>query len=382
YWEVPSTISLEALLKDKPPSFRWKKIDFFYHILHHITVLTEYADLDNNAAFVNISATYLQSFNHSYKQYLDYLIEQNIIVTDHYFIPGKKSTGYKISPLCGYGADILFIRVKDSICRRKMFTEKRTTHAKSQKEYPALTKWFNIHLSIARAGAIAKVDELFPPQTGGIRGTLRYHRQYARRPDAASKRLKALGAVNRFARKDFYYSIDETVGRFHSNLTNIKRELRHYITYNNQILVNIDIKSAQPFFSQLLLTEKFYETKAKLFSIHQFPSIINILTQSTTNNNSISHYMMLVKAVQKADIQEFMLYFNLVKSGYFYEGLHKILYPKEKMFNKGLFKQEVYRLLFSKNRAQTELKKRFKAKFPHTYNIFALYRRMDHTVMA
>jgi len=119
YWEVPSTISLEALLKDKPPSFRWKKIDFFYHILHHITVLTEYADLDNNAAFVNISATYLQSFNHSYKQYLDYLIEQNIIVTDHYFIPGKKSTGYKLSPLCGYGADILFIRVKDSIVEEK-----------------------------------------------------------------------------------------------------------------------------------------------------------------------------------------------------------------------------------------------------------------------
>lgn len=382
YWLIPSTIDLAGKLKANPPSFGWKKIDFFYHIIDHILQLTEYEDLDNNAAFVNVSSRYLQEFNKHYKQYLDYLIEQKIIVSDRYYIPGAKSTGYKLAPSLAYGAEIINISVIDFKCRQKRRKELAEVGKKVQLDYPALTKWFNPLLRIDVTGALDRIDEMFPKKTSGIRGELRYNRKYLRQPDDASKRLKAIGAVRRFANKEFYYSIDDNVKRFHSNLTNIKRELRHYITYNNQKLVNIDIKSAQPFLSQLLLMPEFYKNQGEHVSINDFPAIKQPLTTSTIKSGTISYYMMLVKAVQNIDKQEVILYSDCIKSGAFYERLYQILYPKGTSFNKQKFKVEVYRLLFSKNRSQSDFKKKFKSHFPHIYKIFSIYKRADHSLLA
>lgn len=383
FWEIPATIDLESKLKDHPPSFRWTKIDYFYHIIDLIVQLTEHEDLDNNAAFVNLSSRQLQAFNYNYKQYVQYLIDQYIIVTDKHFIIGAKSLGYKLNPFLGYGYDIANIRVRDHICRRKKFKELREAKKSATTNYPALTKWFNSNLKIDVDAAIRKIDEMFPKPTGGIKGPLRYHRKYAKRPDQGSKRLKALGAIKRLAKKEFYYTIDDNVGRFHSNLTNIKRELRHYITYDHQKLVNIDIKSAQPFLSQMLLQPKFYlETKANTLTIHQFPLIKQVLTTPPCTKRATTHYVMLVKAVQNIDIQEFKRYSGFIKSGLFYEKLHDLLYPRAGRIDKAAFKIEVYRLLFSKNRSQSDFKKLFKSHFPHIYRIFMLYKRSDHSLLA
>ena len=380
FWIIPSNLGLDEKLKSMPPSFKYK-IDYFYHIIDCICRGSDYEDLDNNAAFVNLSAKQMQAFNHEYKQYIDYLLEIGLISTDRHWVVGKKSMGYKLNPFLGYDASMIQVRIKDRICRKKMFSQARLNNKRANADFPALTKWFNSSLQIDVKGATEEIDKLFPRPTGGIRGVRRYFRGKKNKPDAGSKRLKAQYAIQRFASKDFYFHIDDNVGRFHSNLTNIKRELRHFITYRGQKLVNIDIKSAQPLISTLLLSKEFYQKFEAHLSIQSFPTIFNTLQLQLSKSSSLSSYIMLVECLENIDNQFFKKYTNLVKSGSFYEVLSELVYPGKKI-SKAEVKLNVYRVFFSKNRSHNPFKTRFKKLFPEVYNVFALYKRKDHTCLS
>ena len=122
FWIIPSSVDLNKKLKEKPPGFKYK-IDHFYHIIDHIFTSSDYEDLDNNAAFVGIDSRYLQSFNKYYKKYISYLLQENIILKDNYYIPDDKYIGYKLHPFLSYNAEILNIRIGDFKCRQKKFQE-------------------------------------------------------------------------------------------------------------------------------------------------------------------------------------------------------------------------------------------------------------------
>src|SRR5690606_10998345 len=135
----------------------------------------------------------------------------------------------------------------------------------TEKNYPHLTKWFNEKLKIDSRSAKIKLNDLYPVQIGGIKGTKKGEASHF------VKRTKAIYSISKLENQNFYYNVDDNVGRFHSNLTNIKKELRNYITYDGKKLVNIDIKSSQPFFSTLLFNPAFYEEKSEIFNIYDIP---------------------------------------------------------------------------------------------------------------
>lgn len=380
YWILPNNLGLEQKLKEQPPSFTYQ-IDYFYQIIDSICKGSDFEDLDNNAAFVNLNAKRMQAFNHSYKRYIDYLLDVQIIRSDKLWVKGVKSTGFKLDPMKGFDASMIKVRIENSTCRKKMFAEARESVKRGNSDFPALTKWFNNSLQMDVKGAIKKVDELFPRPTGGIRGPLRYFRGKKNAPDSGSKRLKAMYAIHRFANKDFYFHIDDNVGRFHSNLTNIKRELRHFITYDGQRLVNIDIKSAQPVISTLLLQKDFYKKSGSRVSILSFPAILSNLQTTLSNASSLSPYIMLVKTLYNTDYQCFKEYCIMVKSGKFYEKLSDLVYPGMRK-SKAEVKLEVYKVFFSKNRSHNPFKTKFKMIFPEVYKVFALYKRRDHTCLS
>ena len=61
----------------------------------------------------------------------------------------------------------------------------------------------------------------------------------------------------------YHLSVDDNVKRFHSILTNIKSELRQYITYDGKKLCAVDVKNSQPFISTVLFRPGFYENSEK-----------------------------------------------------------------------------------------------------------------------
>ena len=383
YWEIPSSINLEEFLEKYPPTFvsRPKK-DYFYSLIEHMASGMDEQDLDTNEGFINMNAQKMQKFNRNYKLYLDHLLNNNFILTDMEYIPGKKSKGYLLNKYKSHNCDVKRIRVDDPTIRRKKRAELKKElkeKNKADKKYKHITKWFNSKLKIDSEGAIKKVEELFPEQIGSIKGKKKG------KPSIWAKRYKAIYSINKFANQDFYYSVDNNVGRFHSNLTNIKRELRDYITYDGQKLINVDIKNAQPLFSTLLLQKSFYQNQSELLNFFTFSSFLQLLlppsSKPITNYSSNTTIIMLVERLKKLTDKGFGEYENYVHSGDFYKKLAVTMYTKQP-YDKQAMKEMVFTIFFSNNRLVTQSKKDFKAHFSNVYEVFRLIKVKNHRALA
>ena len=383
YWRIPSSIGLESLLEKHPPKFKSKyKIDYFYYFIELLCDMMEYNDLDGNGGYVNLNAQLMQNIVHNYKEYLDYLLKHRIFRTDKKYIVGVKSMGYVINKL-DYDAEIVEIEIKDFVIRRNRAQKNKAIEQEMKttcSKYSYLTKWFNSKLQIDTEGADAKIEELFPEPKGGIRGTRRG------KACKTTKKYSAKLAVQKLATANFYYKIDENVGRFHSNLTNIKKELRNYITYDGMPLVNIDIKNSQPLLSTVLLDPSFYapQKKTRYINIYNISSSFNLLINKHKHTYTDT-IIMLVKVLQSIDIKEVNVYSRMAKSGNFYQHLSKIMYPK-RAFDKALMKKLTYTVFFSDNRAIQGMnyaaKRDFRRMFPDVYKIFSAIKRKNHRALS
>jgi hypothetical protein len=89
YWQIPSGLNLPTKLTINPPAFKRKvKIDMFYSILDQITKGVWLTNIEDNRGIIEIHSTKLQAFNHEYKEYVEYLLENNIVATDNHYIIG------------------------------------------------------------------------------------------------------------------------------------------------------------------------------------------------------------------------------------------------------------------------------------------------------
>lgn len=382
YWEIPSSIDLEGFLRNYPPKFKYK-VDHFYYIIEYLAKGMEQSDLDQNLGFINTSSVKLQKRIKNYKQYLDHMLEHGFIRTDMEYITGLKSKGYLI---CGkHNADttINLIPIQSAVARKNRIKDNRKRIAKNMltgKNYQYLTKWFNEKLKIDSRSSKIKLNELFPIQKGCIKGT--------KKGEASrfTKRIKAIYSISKLESHNFYYNVDDNVGRFHSNLTNIKKELRNYITFDDKKLVNIDIKNSQPFFSTLLFNPDFYKEKSKIVNIFNIPFSNKFLTNTSSySTSSPSTIIMLGKTLQNTDYKEYKEYLEMVNSGDFYSLLHAKLYP-DLPYNKGKLKKIIFVVFFSSNRfigqPEAQIKRDFKEAFPDVYKIYALIKKKNHRALS
>lgn len=378
FWEIPISVDLDGFLKKYPPSFKYK-IDHFYYIVDYLVRGMDIEDLDDNSGFVNTNAKRLQRVNHEYKKYLDHLLKHRFLRTDMIYIVGKKSKGYMINKYTD-NTNYAFkqIPISDFVIHKKRIREINEQNAvieATRKKYPYLTKWFD-GLEIDREKAVEALEEVFPIKTTGIRGTAKG------KASNMAKRYKALMAIEKIKDKKFFYSIDQNVGRFHSNLTNLKKEIRNYITYQGQILVNVDIKNSQPLFSTLLLNKEFY-SRNTLYNISSIPDYNSFLSNIYHSYSSLT--IMVVKSLEKTDSQNIKKYIEIVNSGSFYEQIFKEMYP-DLPFDKAKAKTMMFMIFFSRNnymgQPKAEPKKRFKKLFPKTYEIFRLLKLCDYTALS
>jgi len=109
----------------------------------------------------------------------------------------------------------------------------------------------------------------------------------------------AEASITRIMNGDIFYSIDNTSKRFHSNVTNLDKELRPYLRINNERLVNADIKNSQPYLSTIILTN---------------PGKVSWLTENPT-------FALLLQNLKVSTNQDVKNYISLVISGQLYEFL-------------------------------------------------------------
>lgn len=157
-----------------------------------------------------------------------------------------------------------------------------------------------------------------------------------------------LASATRIINEDIYYSIDNTSGRFHSNVTNLSKDLRPYLRVKGQPLANADVKNSQPYLSTIILTN---------------PSKVSCMTE----NPAFALLLQTLKVSLNEDVKN---YISLVVSGQLYEYL-----MKEFELTRDETKVQVLRILFARNRMPKDGINRkcrmiFKKRFPTVYRIF------------
>lgn len=398
FWVIPSGLSIPALLEKHPPTFKKKvKIDVFYHIIDLITARTYKSTSEQFKGFVSIHSDYFLSFHHDYKEYIEYLKIHDVIDTD-YYIPEEKSYGYCINlGSIDFECPFQEIPIKDNVLRTKIESDQfyKEIFSPGATSYSYLCKWFNPSLKIDSKRARKILKKMYADVEEN-----KEHYKPKEIIKAKNKLLKNLQVVEELEAQHFYCDLDNNIGRFHSNLTNLKKELRSCITYNGQKLVNIDVRNSQPFLSTCLLEAKFWSYRHHGLNIFKIPSAMNIIAGYVISKqdikiqgiqayqhldelmDSIKQYTMSVTFLLKSLNKDRMEYISFAKSSKFYKKVFDKIYPG-KPFDKGKVKSSFFQFIYSSNKQNYwEEKRLISAAFPTVTKVFKYLKKDDYVLLS
>lgn len=340
---VPSFIinSLNKQLEANAPRFNYD-LNYFYFIIHYIlkkqSQVKKMQQLDADANYVSLNKNLLKSITTSnINEYINYLKNGEFIITDNYYIIGKKSIGYKIKS--EYLTEIRQVEIHaNHRLFKKIINKERKKNAHVNRLEPFLKRMrdefikMELNYSDAEKWIINEADEV--------------------------KRSYYHLSLNLLKDKRFrYFNRNKTNLRLDSNLTNLKKDLRKFIIGN---YVNIDLKNSQPFFFSMLL------------------QIIINNNKNTINNNTISlcskkiYYNIVktfgIKAIQKIskihqiEKKPFLVnlknFNNSVINGTLYEDFIK-------SYNGNIKRDEVKKMMFCVFFSENERYDKFKLSIPY-----------------
>ena len=162
-----------------------------------------------------------------------------------------------------------------------------------------------------------------------------------------------LGSATRIDNGEIYYSIDSTSERFHSNVTNLSKDLRPFLRVNDEPLINLDIRNSQPYLSTIVLTNP---GKVAEFA----------------KNHKLKKLLRTLNVPQNRDVKE---YVDLVVSGKLYEFFMDKFRESGFDLDRDQTKKQICIMLFSgnwmpKNRIKRCCKEIFIDCFPTVHKIF------------
>lgn len=367
---LPENLDIDQILKENNSIFRFKRDKFVYILSLIYSIPAQKKDMiDNYSDFTPINKSILGMVIKDYRKYINYLKYFNIVEEDTQYETGKKSQGLRFSPKYRTLVKPVEITdwclIKNIVYLRKNFNEKRT------QEIDFLKKWFldgNLNIDIEGAKAYLLEEYNKDIENKIPNADIRYN-----------NRILPIIRLKENSQTPLFF-VDTTAGRLHTNFTQLKSELRKYVTYNGQTLCNIDISNSQPFLLNSLLNIELYRNnrmKDRIINAHpnfkekDFRKLERFI-------NSIS---------QKEDVIKFK---ELINSGQFYEEFGKIL-QSNKIINdnesnnlRSIAKQITMGTLFNKNYAikYDNSIRIFKSLFPNVYKVIKQIKVNHHPTLA
>lgn len=441
---LPSSLDLDNHLLEYPPiNFKDFKEDVLAYILSLlIEIPAKNKDIRKiGGGWVPLYTPLLRNVVRNYYDYIQYALGAHypddakaaLLVTDNQYVKGEKSIYYRyVNNHIPVSGELQQRELTDKRLLKKLIKERQEKCRETQKIYPTLTRWFNEELAIDGENArnyaaylrdkemkqIA-VSELAGPYSADELEKIRTHLHF--------KHLICNQNISSIENGDFSYSVDETGRRFHSNLTNLKKEFRNYLSYRGQKLVSIDVKNAQPFFSIVLLNRRFYQpptdTEAKILQrIYNNELVVrpprslklcNVAPElykrmldtqvkiplseplktrgkkiiKNTYKDKVSSLIMYSDYLEDSDLESVSKYKKLVVDGVFYD-----VFASEVNNHHGLSwdrkdaKKAMFKVFFTDNRyistSEAKPKQLFKDLFPSIYDLFYKLKQKDKPALA
>ena len=383
---IPCNLDLTKFLQDNPPAFRYH-IDKFRYIISLITEIPAFnKDILDKYAYVPIQAKMLQDRIHNYRQYLDYLLQHEILETDNHWVKDKECIGYRFTPQ--YHTPVkpetisLYTLVKNVDSRTKF-------EQRMEKKYAHLRRWFNDGLQIDYEAAIDYLYSQFKYNTkAGVENALQKFNANC----VCAYRLK---------KHDYIFTVDDNVGRLHTNLTTMKKELRNFLTYEGKPMVSVDYANSQPCLTSVFMDERFYTLPSAepenpgLKPNNTFLSVYNLSKPVSTflpftssySIQDILSYIMIVKSEESLTGIGFQGFIDCVCKGELYPFIQQEVKARTgvDITNKKKLKAVVFTAFFTDNRfigqPEAEPKRIFRDLFPEVYKVYAKIKRGDSTIL-
>ena len=259
---------------------------------------------------------------------------------------------------------------------------------KDTQKYPYLHKWFNKSLTIDYSAAMYYL-------------WLRY--MIDRKEDktkALDRYNSAVIGVDKMADSNYYFSVDSTAGRLHTNFTSMPKEIRNFTKYDGQELVSLDFKNSQPVMSTLLFAPQFwvknetiYENEQKMVDLLTNISVLDpyffnfynlsskflpILNISTYTTSTYACPLMLAEMGVPIENEDVGTYMTEVLKGKLYEYIEKRVQELNGDYEERTRKEiktMIFTIMFSSNKKSSSEKDLFKQLFPSVNTMFAFIKR-------
>jgi len=323
---IPANLNLGAI---KHPD----KIAYILTMIYYGMILNE---TSSKGSFIPLSASILHYVLNDYKKYLSILISLGVIETNNRYIVGASSKGFRFTPKY-YKAGFKKTEIRSERIIKKVteFRNRQKGELKNMEHVHISNCLHNITIDSEKARDFIESANL-----------------------DAEKYYSYLIAVDMIEDKAFFQTVDKTAGRVHNNITNLSRQLRPFLRYGNENLIEIDIANSQPFLFNTLISEALENPSFRLY------------IKDMDGNINLSY------------VTDLELYKSLTSQGVFYEYLMGKLGIKE---DRQEFKLRFFRNVFySKENPRYVPKERrqFRELFPTVSKIITFYKMEDYKQLA
>lgn len=283
------------------------KCSYLINIIHEL--LIKYYFSSNVEIKFNLSSTILRNkYGQFYNYYIEYLCENGFMSLVSKYYVGKKTNSYKLDTKSVY--DVVRWKNTDKFLLKKSKNRYETSITEISQS--------RINPNI-RVKLIESLDKIEIDYEGAINFIKKLKDEDKIDESKYQRNLISIENIND---RNIYFNFDD-YGRFHTNFTILKKEIRNeFLTINNEMIAEVDINNSQPLFFAVMLKKALPE--------------INGDTKK---------------------------YFELVKKGLIYEDImhHSILTRNES-------KEMIYKVLFGDNtRANKKVNKIFQSLYPSVY---------------
>ena len=339
-----------------------------------------------------LCASILDKVVHNYNKYLNFLLDQKIFVTNGSFTKGMSRRYSYNDP---YDGQLLKdIVVDDYILSRSIKREVKKNRERFRKEnygYGYLTKWWELgKLKIDEKKAFEFIEDDLNKKRKKLSKSKPEEKRADRIKLAVNTAENFKNACRRINEDSQRYHFKGEGNRFYHAVTNVKQELRNYLTYDGKLLAENDIKNCQPFLSLKLFDLSFWDSSNTNISKKlRLKDIDSNLYNKILNNNKYLYYKIITllktsETQSSKDLQEFTI---KVLDGTFYEYIQEKfepLYPG-KFKNRKKVKKQVLRIFYSDPAFHNEDFYKpcltFKSLFPTVYALFSIIKSVEYNLL-
>ncbi|MDV3631265.1 hypothetical protein CMU57_06255 [Elizabethkingia anophelis] len=382
---VPYSIKnyIDHAIAEEAPNFKLKfKIEWLYYFVNTIIRRqNSYSNKKLQNAPIALNAEIMKSWVSNYNEYIEWLIEKDIIMQAENYAAGKSSKKFCFSEygisLLGRDSEIAVID-NENLASDKIIIERSIQQSPVYKENEHLLKWFNDKLEIDFEKAKVYIQDL-----------VFYEGEIF---DLDFKKVHWQHQISALHHKMFYATRNEESDfRLHTVLTSLKKIFKPFTTYDGQEIIGYDLKNSQPFFL-IFLIESLINNNNK---------INNIIDRAYSKN--VLYTFMLQKVREslssKGFRDEYVIFKKWVLDGRIYENMIQIIKP-EKHFGsyftyvyneklkckvkqtqdsiRGMMKGVFFTLLFCGVKTKDKYYHMFKREFPNLVGLIELFKIENH----